>query len=132
MLSFLIHLLSFTNLNNSYFIQDHNSKNLSYQVEENQFYHVNYTDEFNNIQPNVIFTDKNEIITFEKLIVPLSKDWRESDKVSSVKNQGECGSCWSFSATGSVESAWAIENNVLYNLSQQELIDCSNSYGNKG
>ena len=72
MLSFLIHLLSFTGLNNSYFIQDHNSKNLSYQVEKNQFYYVNYTDEFNNIQPNVIFTDKNEIITLDtKLIVPL-------------------------------------------------------------
>ena len=133
MLSFLIQYLSITSLNNSQFIQDHNSKNLSYQVEENQFFYLNYTNEFNYIQNNIISTEKNNIITFnDDLIVPVSKDWRKLDKVSSVKNQGDCGSCWSFSATGSVESAWAIENNVLYNLSQQELIDCSSLYGNKG
>ncbi len=133
MLSFLIHLLSVSSLNNSYFIQDHNSKNLSYLVEENQFFNLNYINEFNYMQHNIISTEKNNIITFnDDLNVPVSKDWRKLDKVSSVKNQGACGSCWSFSATGSVESAWAIENNVLYNLSQQELIDCSTSYGNKG
>ena len=133
MISFLIHLFAFSSMNNSHFIQDHNSKNLSYQVEENQFYHFNYTNEFNYISHNIILSDQNERITFDNdSIVPVSKDWRKEYKVSSVKNQGNCGSCWSFSATGSVESAWAIENNVLYNLSQQELIDCSTSYGNKG
>ena len=54
-----------------------------------------------------------------------SVDWRNKHKVSSVKNQGECGSCWAFSSVGAVESVWAIKNNILYNLSQQELIDCS-------
>ena len=54
-----------------------------------------------------------------------SVDWRKSFKVSSVKNQGDCGSCWAFSSVGAVESAWAIKHNNLYNLSEQELIDCS-------
>ena len=51
-------------------------------------------------------------------------------KVSSVKNQKLCGGCWAFSSTGAVASAWAIKYNQLYNLSQQELLDCS--YMNKG
>jgi|GEM_PF-6113822 len=45
-----------------------------------------------------------------------SIDWREKHKVSSVKNQEKCGGCWAFSSTGAVESAYAIKNNVLYNL----------------
>ena len=133
MLSFFIQLLSVSSLNNSQFIQEHNSKELSYQVEENQFFNHIYLNEFTNDTHNLFIRENNDIITFENdSIVPISKDWRELDKVSSVKNQGSCGSCWSFSATGSVESAWAIKNNILYNLSQQELIDCSTSYGNNG
>ena len=65
-------------------------------------------------------------------ILPIDFDWRKKNKVSSVKNQLQCGACWAFSTSGAVEGAWAIQNNVLYNLSEQELIDCSDSYGNQG
>jgi C1A family cysteine protease len=65
--------------------------------------------------------------------VPSSIDWREKNAVSSVKDQGQCGSCWSFAASGAIESAWAIEYGQLYNLSEQELVDCAGiKYGSMG
>ena len=133
MLSFLIRLFNFANLNNQLFIQEHNSKNLSYKVEENQFIDQNYTDEFFLSENHIILNNKTEFIEFEHSDNhPFRIDWRKNHKVSSVKNQLHCGGCWAFSSSGAVESAWAIKNNVLYNLSQQELIDCSSDYGNHG
>ena len=134
-LSFLFSIFTYFqnigSLNNVEFIKNH-SKDLPYQVEENQFINREYKNEF--YDSNISYNNTNYNIndTFEDIIVPFNVDWRKKGVVSSVKNQLKCGGCWAFSSAEAVESIWAINNKQLYNLSEQELIDCTTSYGNHG
>lgn len=64
--------------------------------------------------------------------LPDHVDWRTKNYVTGVKFQGECGACYAFATTGALEGQHARKFGKLVSLSEQNIIDCTRSYGNKG
>lgn len=131
-------------LSNDKYIIETNAKNLSYTVGHNAFSGMNSDEfaEFMGFRANQEFMAKgngflrggvptvaqSDIMDLESL--PTSVDWRSKGVVSDIRNQLQCGSCYSFSAVSTLESAVAIKTGKLYDLSEQEIVSCSVKYGN--
>lgn len=64
--------------------------------------------------------------------IPNGVNWVNQGYVTGVKNQGRCGSCYSFSATGGLEGATYKTSGRLPSLSESQIVDCSGRYGNQG
>ena len=121
--------------NNLEFINYHNNLNSTYELGINNFAdmtnkeYIEYVSSinYNNLRNNMCKSQTSVTRNY-----PSSVDWRDKNAVTPVKDQGQCGSCWSFSTTGAVEGIYAIKNGILKSLSEQQLVDCSYSYGDFG
>jgi len=74
----------------------------------------------------------NKVLDYDPSTIGESINWKTKGAVTAVKNQGQCGSCWAFSSTGSIEGADQIAGGDLTSLSEQQLMDCSKAEGNMG
>jgi len=139
-------------LSNWEMINEHNQKGLNYSLGLNQFgdlsveefqYHVHghargCLRDSRAPKPRFQY-DSTPSLEDTISANPTAVDWTDVDGksyVTPVKNQGQCGSCWAFSTTGSLESRYAIKHSVtgssITTLSEQELVDCSKAEGNEG
>lgn len=90
-------------------------------------------EKLNGLMPEELHAGRN--VTLKNLggsDVPQTVDWRDHGLVSSVQNQGMCGSCWAFSSVGALEGQMSKHTGVLVQLSPQNLVDCSVTDGNHG
>ncbi len=120
-------------VDNDMFIDDINAQGLSYKLAHNIYSGMD-SNEFRdvmNFDSNSKFF-KTELglpreYTFDKLLstLPSTVDWRTKGVVTPVKDQGQCGSCYSFSNTGALEGIFAIKYGQLESFSEQQIVDCS-------
>jgi len=116
------------------YVEEENAKNLTYTLGINEFSDLT-NEEFVSLyvgRLGAIPEDNSAPMEFPPLRGVTDVDWRSKGGVTPVKNQGTCGSCWAFSTTGAVEGATVARGGSLPNLSEQQLVDCSGSYGNQG
>jgi C1A family cysteine protease len=120
-------------------VEAHNAAGHSWSMSLNQFAHLSHAEFKARYVGGYKYNRKGynapvdtSLLMVDSATLPASVDWRTKGAVTPVKNQGQCGSCWAFSTTGSVEGINAIATGNLVSLSEQQLVDCSGSYGNMG
>ena len=111
-------------------IDFYNSKGLSFTLGVNTF--ADLTKEEYKSQlgyKKLTYHKTNDIIIKD---IPDKVDWRKNGKVTPVRNQGVCGSCWAHGAAASFEGTYSIKYNQLFKFSEQQLVDCTRDFGNWG
>jgi C1A family cysteine protease len=117
-------------VSNHKFIEEVNSRNLTYTLGHNQFSGMDSIEfrEYLGIS-NILLSDEHENLAHpidHVGKVPDSVDWTTTGAVTPVKDQGQCGSCWSFSTTGALEAVYFNKYKSLQSFSEQQLVDCDN------
>jgi cathepsin L len=108
-------------LANKRFVQEHNKAH-DFKVSLNHLAHLTQAEYQSLLGFKGISNGKVQQIKGDD--VPDSFDWREKGVVNAIKNQGSCGSCWSFSTIQCIEGIYAKNKGTLYSLSEQNLVDC--------
>jgi len=117
--------------NNSDFVETHNQGNHTWTAGLNQFSHLSPA-EFKalvstNIPRRSTSIPRKLLAANAVTSTASSIDWVTAGAVTSVKNQGSCGSCWSFSTAGALEGAYYNQYGTLQSFSMQQLVDCDTS-----
>jgi len=124
-------------VSNHKYIELINSKNLTYKLGHNQFSGMDEQEFREYLGLSYILLDETPETTLKtnplEIVgkLPDSVDWTTSGAVTPVKDQGQCGSCWSFSTTGALEGVYFNKYKSLQSFSEQQLVDCDN-YRNGG
>lgn len=131
---FWYRLSVFTENNNH--IESHNSNiSHSYRLGWNNFTDMERT-EFRQARLNTLMhVEPHKCVGYCHNVthsIPDSIDWRANGVVTDVKDQGQCGSCWAFSAIGAIEGQHALSTGNLVSLSEQNLVDCATNYSCDG
>jgi C1A family cysteine protease len=107
-------------------IIEFNGENEDVKLALNKFADIT-GEEFKNLHAGCYKWDgKQNVVRSGEALPELqdSVDWRAKGAVTPVKNQGQCGSCWTFSTTGSIEGFYFINNGKLLSFSEQQIVDC--------
>jgi len=112
-----------------HYITIHNQSPLSYKLGMNQLGDMDHDTFSAAILPKVERpTENNGAARFHEVsgaALPASVDWRMNGSVTGIQDQGVCGSCWTFGSCGSLEGIWQLKTGSLYNLAEQQLVDCA-------
>lgn len=116
---------------NDEFISIVNKENRGYTLAHNQFSGMDQEDWSRFLENQVDYYDNFELSEQQENVLnttalPASIDWTTLGAVTPVKDQGQCGSCWTFSTTGALEGAFFIKYNKLVSFSEEQLVDCDN------
>lgn len=112
---------------NDDFIEAHNNAGThSYTLGHNGFSHMTNMEyrRFLNLESGVTSRPKADRVHDATTAADESIDWVEKGAVTDVKDQGQCGSCWAFSTTGSIEGAFFLKTGNLQSFSEQQFVDC--------